>query len=113
MKVCKCKINFIREEVESIAGYDSCVEAITKIVESDCICMKSNKDCKVQCALCGEPIVGRDGDKCFSCSEKPNNCQSLCEHNNPGKIWSYWTEGSMTLYGCQKCGLITCKNPNE
>lgn len=59
-------------------------------------------------------------DVCWKCKkERPTSVkvdkqpQSPCDHNNPGKIWSYWTEGSMTVYGCQKCGLVTCKNPNE
>lgn len=56
MKICPCKKNLIREEVESIACYDSCTSSIIDIVESDCVCSNSPE----------KPDNS-------SCSEIPNN----------------------------------------
>lgn len=206
MKICSCKRKFIREEVESIACYDSCTEAITKIVESECLCGKNYwqmpdgrrlptseyDDEKAKCTECTFQISVPEEPDNSSCSEIPNNSglkecgcryhnedckgevkengvcadcppncftekkdllgtdleyevartvvriendlaylkdqvdmqpKSPCEHawrtlstfdvanNATGGMDVYFTPEVVSLFGCQKCGLVTCKNP--
>ncbi len=140
MKLCPCKRKFIREEVESIACYGSCTEAVTKIVESDCLCEPGKSSCSeipnnsttCQCRYHNEDCNGevKENGVCADC---PPNClekqpQSPCEHEfhkdemlTVAKIANYKNgvgdpvllTNKMWYWSCEKCGLVTCKNPNE
>ncbi len=128
MKLCHCKKNFIREEIESVSDYDQTTEAIAKIVESDCVCDKKEED---SCLMCGHPILESDDyfptpkgriHTFMLCTrlwreqllgEQP---QSPCEHGKYINMEGYIDVKNnmrMPVFLCSECGLVTCKNPNE
>lgn len=107
---------------------------VANIVESDCVCEKKEQrhHLDTHCLFCDKDLpVGQDGGYCTGCltilkenAEKEKQSQSPCEHewikvsqydvaNGNNNTDVYLVPDFVKLYGCQKCGLVTCVEPND
>lgn len=105
---------------------------IENIIETDCVCEKkeeneneSNYTTSPQsCRVCGTTeVTTLVHGACLSCIGvlvresvmKEKQSQSPCEHEYREVCTTNIKFGcvDLSLWRCEKCGLVTCKNPNQ
>lgn len=141
-KLCKCSKSFIRSLFMSTIrdAYESAdsgymwpldelnystkkVDEASRFLESDCVCEKNEAAEVLKNLIEAEEATMKRLQTAINNAEEviksleEKQSQSLCEH--VGHIIYVKTEQGIEegclhrLYACLKCGLVTCKNPNE
>lgn len=124
-KLCQCRKKQVLDYIYSIKrplANELVVAKLIQEIESDCVCSKEEvkrtpSDKCLHGYLLTEPCKHCMWDEKYGVEEKQS--QFPCEHK-----WDEHNIGTYPYYGenhvstkqqwwCLKCGLVTCKNPNQ
>lgn len=87
---------------------------IVSLLESDCVCEKKEERSHDRSKTVGLHIGNGhiELNSNYFAPTKEKQSQSPCEHKPNDEISIDTNRGPVTLWLC-KCGLVTCRNPND